>query len=504
MISNGIFKMSLFLQIVVFLVLSNYIIDTKCQTSDVSNAKVERVIDISSQLVKINTKIVVDNSANKKSLDSYLVTFDDNHRPHLAYISASINKNTVQVNKVDEKHWRVDLSGSNAIGAGVASSPTIELEAVFTRLLEPYPTQILQSERQFVLYNGNHYFASPYSTKSQSTKVKLPPSGTLESFTKLKPSAQTDRNINLGPYENIPSNSFSELKVHYENNSPFLTVTKLERSIEISHWAGIISVEEVIDVQHNGAKLKGPFSRYDYQREPTNGISSVKSWRTKLPATARDIYYRDEIGNISTSNLKLSAVSTVAELRPRFPLFGGWKTHYVLGYYVPTQGFLFNEGNEFVLKIPFVDHIFDNSVIDDATVKIILPEGASDIKLRLPYTITRERDQTHYTYLDTIGRTVIVLHKTNLVEQHIQDVDVHYTYHKIFMLQEPLLLVLALFLLCIVVIIYVRLDFSITKNPFKQSAFKVSGIIESILVHQDKRASIYEQYDKANAKFKVT
>jgi oligosaccharyltransferase complex subunit alpha (ribophorin I) len=473
------------------------------QNTDVINGKVDRVIDISSQLVRITTRIVVDNSANKKSLDNYLIVLDESHRNLLSFISATIDKKALQLTKVDDKSWRLDLSGSNAIPAGLASSGVIEVEAVFTHLLSPYPSEILQSERQLVVYEGNHYFLSPYQTKTQTTKVKLTPSGTIESFSKLKPTAQNDRTISYGPYENIAPNSFSQMRIHSENNSPFLTVTKLERNIEVSHWAAIISVEETIDVKHTGALLKGPFSRYEFQREPTNGISSIKSWKTKLPATARDIYYRDEIGNISTSNLKSSSNYVIAELRPRFPLFGGWKTHYVLGYYVPTQDLLFNDGNEFALKIPFVDHIFDNMVIEEATIKVILPEGASDIKLRLPYSVTRDRDQTHYTYLDTIGRTVLVLHKTNLVEQHIQDFEVHYTYHKIFMLQEPLLVVVAIFALCILVIIYVRLDFSITKNPQKHTLSKISAINDQILKHQDKRASIYEQFDKASVKFKV-
>lgn len=64
------------------------------------------------------------------------------------------------------------------------------------------------------------------------------------------------------------------MKIHYENNSPFLVVTRLERVIEISHW-GNIAVEETIDLLHSGALLKGPFSRYDYQREH-NSYSSVK------------------------------------------------------------------------------------------------------------------------------------------------------------------------------------------------------------------------------------
>ena len=67
-------------------------------------------------------------------------------------------------------------------------------------------------------------------------------------------------------------------------------------------------------------------------------------FQTMLPAAARDIYYRDEIGNISTSHLREMDDSVELELRPRFPLFGGWKTHYYIGYNVPSYQYLYNSG----------------------------------------------------------------------------------------------------------------------------------------------------------------
>lgn len=69
--------------------------------------------------------------------------------------------------------------------------------------------------------------------------------------------------------------------MHYENNSPFLTITSMTRVIEVSHW-GNIAVEETVDLKHTGAVLKGPFSRYDYQRQPDSGISSVKSFKVDI------------------------------------------------------------------------------------------------------------------------------------------------------------------------------------------------------------------------------
>lgn len=64
-----------------------------------------------------------------------------------------------------------------------------------------------------------------------------------------------------------------------------------------------------------GAILKGPFSRYDFQRN--SGASAVKSYTTLLPAAAQDLYYRDEIGNISTSNARVEDEFVSLELRPR-------------------------------------------------------------------------------------------------------------------------------------------------------------------------------------------
>ena len=65
--------------------------------------------------------------------------------------------------------------------------------------------------------------------------------------------------------------------MHEENNAPFLTVTDLERVVEVSHW-GNIAVEEHVDIRHTGATLKGPFSRFDYQRSQ-DGVSSIKSFK---------------------------------------------------------------------------------------------------------------------------------------------------------------------------------------------------------------------------------
>jgi oligosaccharyltransferase complex subunit alpha (ribophorin I) len=47
---------------------------------------------------------------------------------------------------------------------------------------------------------------------------------------------------------------------------------------------------------------------------------------TNLYVDASDIYYRDEIGNISTLEVWPRANNLEVELRPRLPLFGGLRT----------------------------------------------------------------------------------------------------------------------------------------------------------------------------------
>jgi oligosaccharyltransferase complex subunit alpha (ribophorin I) len=116
--------------------------------------------------------------------------------------------------------------------------------------------------------------------------------------------------------------------------------------IEVSHWGGNVAVEEDVDVEHMGARLKGPFSRHEYQRGQS-GPSSVASYRTLLPAAASSVYYRDDIGNISTSQMRVMDDAVEVELRPRFPLFGGWKTKYKLGYDVPSYEYLYVDGTSF-------------------------------------------------------------------------------------------------------------------------------------------------------------
>ncbi|KAK6176821.1 hypothetical protein SNE40_015049 [Patella caerulea] len=473
-------------------------------SSSIVNTKVDRKIDISSHIVKIYTTITVENKGSS-TIKSFLFVIDPSLQSKLSFIGAvsksgdDTSKLSVESTKVDSHKDKVFYRVNFASPLAAGKSTTVEVETIYAHVLQAYPAEILQSEKQLVIFISNLYFYSPYKTLTQTTSVTTT-SSSIESYTRTKPVSVSDNVIKYGPFEEREPFVEAELKVHEENNSPFLTITSMERIIEISHW-GNIAVEEHIDMRHSGATLKGPFSRFDYQRN-NDGVSSIKSFKTQFPAAARDVYYRDEIGNVSTSNMRELEDAVELEIRPRFPLFGGWKTQYYIGYNIPSYEYLFNRGNDYGLKMRFVDHIYDDMVVDELTVRVILPESAKNIVVDPPYAVKRGSNELHYTYLDTIGRPVIVLYKTNLVEQHIQDFTVTYSFQKMLLLQEPLLVVGAFYLLFLLVIIYVRLDFSITKDEAKESRLRVSSLINEVQDAQDKRSALYQSYDDAINKYK--
>jgi len=93
-----------------------------------------------------------------------------------------------------------------------------------------------------------------------------------------------------------------KLKIHYEFNHPLGILNYASVTYEISHW-GNIAVEEKYQVENIGAKLEGEFGRVDYDDYGRfGGKNAIRDLRAKYPVKAYGLWYRDEIGNVSTSN----------------------------------------------------------------------------------------------------------------------------------------------------------------------------------------------------------
>ncbi|PKA60645.1 Dolichyl-diphosphooligosaccharide--protein glycosyltransferase subunit 1A [Apostasia shenzhenica] len=375
--------------------------------------------------------------------------------------------------------------------------------AIFTHTLQPFPDEITQGDIQLVLYQDSAYFLSPYVVKSQTLNIMLP-GGRVESYTKHPNGRIVDSAIKYGPFENLPPFSYSPIAVHYENNSPFVVAQELVREIEVSHW-GSIQVTEQYNLVHKGATNKGGFSRLDYQaRAYMGGKSSLRRLTARLPPRAHSVYYRDDIGNISTSHLWGDSRKTQLEIEPRFPMFGGWRTSFTIGYGLPLEDFLFVlEGRRF-LNITLGSPV-DEVVIDDLIVKVILPEGSKDISVSVPFP-TKQWQETKYLHLDLVGRPVVVLEKTNVVPEHNIYFQVYYSFNNLSLLREPLMLILGFLFLFIACIVHVHADLSISKSSasyiaklqwdeVQATVQRVQNIINKCLsIHEKLETSLQDLY----------
>ena len=85
------------------------------------------------------------------------------------------------------------------------------------------------------------------------------------------------------------------------------------------------------------------------------------------------------IGNVSTSHFRSGAGRvkrpSTLELKPRYPLLGGWNYTFTVGWDMPLGDVLKAQGSKKVLGVPFLTGWRD-LLVDDAELRVILPEGA--------------------------------------------------------------------------------------------------------------------------------
>ena len=93
------------------------------------------------------------------------------------------------------------------------------------------------------------------------------------------------------------------------------------------------------------------------------------------------------------------------------------------------------------LKVDFFPP-FEDVWVEDMEIKVVLPEGCTDIKVDVPYDVETKWTR-RFTYLDSTfngGRPVLSIRAKNLVEEHDKKIIISYTFDRSRMLFEPLLL----------------------------------------------------------------
>jgi len=324
--------------------------------------------------------------------------------------------------------------------------------------LTPLPAQIQQQDKQYLTYSFSAYFPSAYATLKQKTNIKLssaeiPDYTTTTGLSKSKDPEVQGTKITYGPYDTkVEAGAIYPVSVRYEFTKPVLVASVLERDIEVSHWGGNLATEERYWLRNDGATLKDNFDRVIwatsnfYQNMPS---SALKELRVPLKPGSVDPYYTDDIGNVSTSRYRPSEVREASlELKPRYPVFGGWKYSFRIGWNNVLSSSvrkLKTPANTYVLSVPLLEgsKMREGVQYERLDFRIVLPEGSKITKWEISggtnVPLLTEQQGLHKTFMDTLGRTTLSLSAINVVDE-LRDIQVLVSYEYTFTnaLRKPL------------------------------------------------------------------
>ncbi|KFH67387.1 hypothetical protein MVEG_06121 [Podila verticillata NRRL 6337] len=427
-----------------------------------------RTIDLTQTLVRETTSAAILNIGTELQSEYYFPV-DQAYTPNLALITAENRKTkeSLEIEKdsqyTNEQYQFYKVHLSPPLGAGEKIQITVK--SVLSNFIRPFPAIIGQSEKQGFMYSGNAFALSAYPASKQKTTVQTPGKNMQIHARPVDSKLQvTSNGLVLGPFGKIDAFVQDALQVEYEMPGPVIHFREFRRDVEVAHWGSNLAFEDHYNFINRGAGLKGQYIRKGARRPPTSveGGNPVKAFVVGIPKLARDIYYRDEIGNISTSSIHHLDKAIGLSLVPRFPIFGGWNTTFYTGYNAPLDGFVHRvpDTEKYILKMYLFDLIKESSY-DKVEVRVVLPEGSKNVKAHLPFNVDSIEYSVSKMYMDSVGRSTVTIKARNLVEDHVQELFVEYEYPESAYLIKPLAAASMLMGVFLVSMVFSRLNLQI-------------------------------------------
>jgi oligosaccharyltransferase complex subunit alpha (ribophorin I) len=235
------------------------------------------------------------------------------------------------------------------------------------------------------VYEFSAYFPSAYDTLKQKTDVKFGttdvPEYTIIPGKPESPQKQGSK-FTYGSFGEVAAGAVEPVRVRYEFTKPLIHVSKLERDVEVSHWGGNIAFEERYTLHNRAANLTKQFSRVKWAQQQyyNPSTTAVKDLKFPLRIGSLTPYFTDVIGNVSTSRFRSNKREANLELKPRYPVFGGWNYPFRVGWDADSKRFLrkVSGGDRYVLNVPFLEGPKQAEGIEykHIELRVILPEGA--------------------------------------------------------------------------------------------------------------------------------
>jgi len=458
------------------------------------NTAIVRTVDLGGSLVSVTTTYAI--RALDDDAQRYVVSLGEKEAASVSWLEAKLKGQSrplqVEHGLLDPQDGTYSYTVNLPQSLSVNSTVNLVVETVHTHTTYAWPPQVGQEGDQALRYEGDLLVLSPYKTATQRIKVRAPspritsyttPEG-LDVFTTDNIATKSGATITYGPFNNIPPSASAAfikerqkpILIHYFFAAPVVEITSLKRSAEISHWGANLNIQNDIALRNAGPELKGHFSRLVHQSQSYyNRIPPhiIPSLTFHLPPGIHSAYYYDLNGNVSTSRLRTApsvpkAVDnqqySTLELRPRYPLMGGWNYSFTIGWDSPladSAGYDASSGR-YVIGIP-VQTVIPGAVVNEAEVKITLPEGATDIKVFPPFAPITQQHSTHITYLDSIGRPAFTLSFEDLTDKHSGLIYVTYKVPLSAHLQKPKVVSIAFVILFFATFLARRVDLSLSK-----------------------------------------
>ncbi|KAJ2746887.1 dolichyl-diphosphooligosaccharide--protein glycosyltransferase subunit 1 [Coemansia sp. BCRC 34301] len=442
------------------------------------NTNVIRTVDLTGlPFAREQVGVVIHNEASRTSFPTYKVTIPLGKAQRLSQLTVHERKSGIELPVTKDS-----AGGSAVYGVALrqALAPgeklSLNIDALYVGAVEPRPKSVGQSDDQTWAWTDDAYVPSAYPTRKQKTVV------TVRGDVVRVSGANATRGARSVVFAPI-AEDVGHVEVVFRDNAEQLDAV-YRREYFVSHWANDLHVKEhyaVRSLAPSGSfdKVGQMLAKYTGRRD-----NLVKTLLTKVPADARDFYFVDEIGNVSTSAVgRIRSGARVLHLRPRFPLAGGWNYTWWHGYSVSLSRYLKVDGQRHLLRVPFMGTLTAsasqesepatanavNTAVRAYELQVTLPEGARHIDVRLPADSARlELRPTRY-YFDSVGRTVVVVSHANVApELAARHVVVSYDYSASALWLKPLAVASALFAVFMVASFASRMHYALPTGKKKK------------------------------------
>ncbi|KAG5652427.1 hypothetical protein H0H81_005023 [Sphagnurus paluster] len=459
------------------------------------NTAIVRTVELGGAVVHVTTTYAI--KATQPGAKVYTIAVGLEEKEKTSWLQVKVKG---QQRELDVFHHPLDSSRNFHLldvtlpkPLGLNATLNLVMDTLQTHATFPWPKEASQKDEQALKYHTDLFVLSPYHTAVQRTKLKAPNPRIIsytvpenvKDFTSDTPATKQGATVTYGPYNNIVSSANKEfieahqqrITAHYFHEQPVLEITNFQRAAEISHWGDNLNIQDNLVLHNAGPTLKGHFSRLEHQSQAyfkRQAPHALPALTLHLPAGIRNTYYYDLIGNVSTSRLRVAPTApknqranrySTLELRPRYPILGGWNYTFTLGWDAPlSDSAVYDKSSgKYIVEVPIMTPI-PGAVVNKAEVSIILPEGATDVEFSAPFPAVMNRISTHKTYLDSTGRPMLTFEYENLTVMHSQNIFVLYKVPLAAHLTKPFVVGVAFFSLFALAIVARRINLTIHKK----------------------------------------